>query len=252
VAISAAGLSAQFTTRTGTLSGDRDTAVRVASRSTSIGDLGNGTEWVLLSTAAAKADPAFAHPHPIGVLVALDDGADPHRVADAMRAIAGDGSLVETAADRTSSVASTPVVRATTIGLVAAATVAGLMCVLALIVMLVCGSRERAASIVLLRSLGVTGRQSATLTAWEVAPVVLCGLLAGVIAGVLVPLFVLPALDLGSFTGGVAHPPVAVEAWPIAAVAVALAVLLAVSVWIALAVERHGPTAVALRTEGKE
>jgi putative ABC transport system permease protein len=252
IEIAAVGLSAQFTTNTGTLSGDRDTVVRVASRTASIGDLGNGTAWVLLSTGAAKADPAFARPHPIGVLVALDDGADADRVADAMRAIAGDGSVIETAAGRTNAAASTPIVQATRIGLAASATVAGLMCVLALVVMLVRGSAERAASIVLLRALGVTARQSAIVTAWEVVPVALCGLLAGVIAGILVPVFVLPALDLGSFTGGITHPPVVLDAGAVVVAAVAIAVLLAVSVSIALAVQRRGSAAVALRTEGKE
>jgi putative ABC transport system permease protein len=127
---------------------------------------------------------------------------------------------------------SSPLVRAVRAALPAAlATGAGLAALTAVLALLL-GARERGRFIAHLRALGLSGRQSSALVAFEALPAGLAGLVAGLVAGFGLTWLVLPAADLRPLTGS--SQPLAVVAPPAAVLAVAgvftLVVVLAVVV----------------------
>lgn len=78
--------------------------------------------------------------------------------------------------------------------------------VLGVLLALVLTARPRSRALSTLRTLGLTGRQSATVAALEVLPLVAVATAAGVVLGVLLPRLLGPAVDLRPFTGGALAP----------------------------------------------
>lgn len=108
-------------------------------------------------------------------------------------------------------------------------TVAGALgAALAVVLALVLPAPGRTRSMSLLRTLGLSGRQSFALVILEFAPLAGFAVLAGTAVGLAMPPLLAPALDLEQFAGGVA-PPVGLAPGPVLlAAGIAGALLLAV------------------------
>jgi putative ABC transport system permease protein len=84
------------------------------------------------------------------------------------------------------------------------ALIAGVLGLLAVLLVLVVGARARGRTVAQLRALGLSRRQSRTLALVEIAPVVLCAVGAGWVLGLLLPAITGPVVDLDPYTGGFA------------------------------------------------
>ncbi|WP_308210188.1 CRISPR-associated protein Cas5 [Actinomadura madurae] len=84
------------------------------------------------------------------------------------------------------------------------ALIAGVLGLLAVLLVLVVGARARGRTIAHLRALGLSRRQSRALALVEIAPVLLCAVGAGWVLGLLLPDITGPVVDLGPYTGGFA------------------------------------------------
>lgn len=81
---------------------------------------------------------------------------------------------------------------------------AGVLGLLAVLLVLVVGARARGRMTAHLRALGMSRRQSRRLALVEIAPVLLCAVGAGWVLGLLLPGITGPAVDLRPYTGGFA------------------------------------------------
>jgi len=87
------------------------------------------------------------------------------------------------------------------------ATVAiALFALVALVASVLTGTRDRARSLALLRTLGLRARLGWWLVFAEVGPVVLASLVGGIAAGIAIVTVLGPVLGLGSLAGGVGQP----------------------------------------------
>jgi len=78
--------------------------------------------------------------------------------------------------------------------------------VLGVLLALVLTARPRGRALSTMRTLGLTGRQSAAVAALEVLPLVVVATAAGVVLGAVLPRLLGPAVDLRPFTGGLLPP----------------------------------------------
>lgn len=124
---------------------------------------------------------------------------------------------------------------------------AGVLTLLALLLLLATTRPARTQLVIRLRTLGLPHGGERRLAWTEVMPLLGAGVLAGVASGVLAPLAVAGALDLAPFTGAVARLPV--EARPVAGVLAGLGVLVlgALALLIDAVSARHGDLAQHLR-----
>jgi len=177
--------------------------------------LSSARDWVLANPTALER-LGYDAPLPRLVLVDLSEqtatqpGLEDTVEADLRDALAT-GSPLHTRADAEERISDQPLVRGTLGSFGYVAVLAALMCALALVLTLVAAAAERVRLLSRLRTLGLDGRQSAALVAWEAAPVVLPGVLLGWVVGAAVVIAVYPALDLRSFTGGADRPSLAVD-----------------------------------------
>lgn len=114
--------------------------------------------------------------------------------------------------------------------LMTGATIAvALFALIALVASVLAGTRDRARSLALLRTLGLRARTGWWLVFAEVGPVVLASLLGGAAAGVAVSTVLGPVLGLGSLAGGLAQPTSSVSALVILGGAASALALLALA-----------------------
>lgn len=171
------------------------------------------------------------------ILLDLDEGADVDEVvAGVSDALDGVG-VVTTVAEQLDSFRSAPVTVGLTRLFVGATALAGLLTVLAVVVVQLMGSTARARLLAVLRTLGLAPGQARALTAWELAPLLVTSVVVGALLGIAVPWVLLRGLDLTGLTGGVSQPSLVLDPVVIAAVlgAVVLTVGAAVviSAWLA-------------------
>src|SRR5690606_19251414 len=100
------------------------------------------------------------------------------------------------------------------------------------------GAPARDRRTALLATLGAPRTTPRRLLLWEVVPLAVVAGAAGAVAGVVLPLVLLPAADLRPFTGGTIMPPLAVD--PVLVVAVTGAGVLATALATVLAARRAG------------
>jgi putative ABC transport system permease protein len=103
------------------------------------------------------------------------------------------------------------------------AVLAGLLSLLAVLLVLAATREERASLVIRLRTLGLPHGRDRALAWAEVLPVVAAAALAGGVVGALSPWLVASALDLAPFTGAAVRPPV--DPRPVVAVLAAGAVV---------------------------
>jgi putative ABC transport system permease protein len=222
--------------------------VHVASTTAVPGEFIKNSPWVLLDT---RAVPKGFHLNTTAVttaLVRLDPGANATSVQKRLRAIAGANAVVDYAGKQAQAARSAPIVGGLEGMLVVAIGLAVLLCVLALVLTLVSNAVARQRLTATLRTLGFSRRQNAGLTAWEIAPTVCAGLIGGLVVGFTLPFVVVQPLNLAAFTGGSAHPTIAVDAGIVSAAIAGFIVVCAISTVVALIVSNRRNAASILRT----
>lgn len=172
------------------------------------------------------------------ILVGVADGADVDAVAAAVGEVMGERSGVRTTLDeQLEAFTEAPVTQGLTQLFVGATVVAGLLTVLAVVVVQLMGSVARGRLLAVLRTLGLAPSQTRALTAWELAPLLVVSTVVGGLLGLAVPWVLLRGLDLTGLTGGAAQPALVLDPVLLALVlgAVVLTVLIAVAVsaWLA-------------------
>lgn len=90
--------------------------------------------------------------------------------------------------------------------MILATVIIALFALVALIASVLTGSRDRARSLALLRTLGLRARLGWWLVFAEVGPIVLASLLGGIAAGIAIVTVLGPVLGLGSLAGGISQP----------------------------------------------
>lgn len=108
--------------------------------------------------------------------------------------------------------------------LVSTAAVAALA-LIGLVASVLAGSRSRRRSLSLLRTLGMHARLGWWLALSELAPLVLAGLLGGVIAGIGIVMALGPSFGLETLAGGVLPPTLSISPWVVGGVAAGAVVL---------------------------
>lgn len=131
------------------------------------------------------------------------------------------------------------------IALATAAT--ALAAVLALMVIVLSGARERGRSLALVRTLGLPARLGWWLALAELAPVLVAALVGGIVAGVGIVVVLEPAMGLRQLAGGLGDPPPTISAGLIAGLAGAAVALLLIAVLVEIAVRRRDRLSEVLR-----
>lgn len=174
---------------------------------------------------------------PQTTLVDVAEDADPARVLAGVTEVMDGAGVITTVDERLDRFREAPVTQGLTQLFVGATILAGLLTVLAVVVVQLMGSGARARLLAVLRTLGLGPGQTRTLTAWELAPLLVTSILVGAVLGLAVPWVLLRGLDLTGLTGGATQPALVVDPVVVAAVlaGVVLTVVAAVivSAWLA-------------------
>jgi putative ABC transport system permease protein len=243
------GWDADGHARDGVLSiADVTLPVHVASTTAVPGDFITSSPWVLLDTRAVPKGFQLNTTAVTTALVRLDPGANAASVQKRLRTIAGASAVVESAGTQAQTARSAPVVGGLEGMLVIAIGLAVVLCVLALVLTLVSNAALRQRLTATLRTLGFSRRQNAGLTVWEIAPTVCAGLIGGLAVGFALPFVVVQPLNLAAFTGGDAHPTIAVDGGIIAVAIAGFILVCAISTVVALIVSNRRSAASILRT----
>ncbi|MDF1478085.1 FtsX-like permease family protein [Leifsonia sp. H3M29-4] len=177
------------------------------------------------------------------LLVDTAPSADDAAIATALTELGGPTTAVTSLAEAIDDARSAPATAGLRSALLIAVVVAAVLAALAVVLSAAIGAASRQRLLGLLRTLGVTERQSGAMVAWELVPPVIAAWIAGTMLGLGLPFIVTAAVDLTPFTGGVGQPAPAVDPLSVAAVlgAVLLAVLAAIAIAIVSA-RRTNPT----------
>ncbi|WP_285115586.1 ABC transporter permease [Leifsonia sp. fls2-241-R2A-40a] len=208
-------------------------------------------EWVFIDRTALPASSDIIG-RPQTVLVKLAPGADAARVHAELQRIGGGGALVADAISEQARLRASPLVSGTELIATLSIGLTLLLCVAALLLTLVLNTATRVRLVATLRTIGYSPRQTAGVLAWELGPVLVIGLLAGAVVGLILPAIVLDPLDLRGFTGSPVQPAVVQDPLLAAAALAGFAVVAAVATAVALAGARHRSAAAVLRTGGGE
>lgn len=167
------------------------------------------TAWVVAERddQAAVSGLQFA---PGRVLVAVQPGADVGTVADRLRELATeaqrDGRSAVTVTDTPSQIAAAyarPTTFALVSGIAAGAVGALLLAALAIGVATASAAERRNRTLGVLAVLGMPVRSRRALLAWELAPLAIAAILAGLAVGLALPFVVAGSVDLQGYVGGV-------------------------------------------------
>lgn len=206
-------------------------------------------QWVILDRSTLPASSGITG-SPQTVLVALAPGADASRVHAELARIGGAGALVGDAVAERAALRASPLVAGTEAIALLSIALTVLLCIAALVLTLVMNTAARIRLVATLRTVGFSARQTAGVLAWELGPVLVIGLVAGAIVGLLLPGIVLGPLDLRGFTGSPVQPTVARDPWLTAAALGGFAAVAAVATLVALAGARRSSPAAVLRAAG--
>ncbi|ANF32685.1 hypothetical protein A0130_14340 [Leifsonia xyli] len=208
-------------------------------------------EWVFLDRTTLPATSGVTG-EPQTVLVKLGAGADAARVHAELQRIGGSGALVGDAIAERDGLRSAPLVSGTEQVALLSIALTVLLCIAALLLTLVLNTSARIRLVATLRTIGYSSRQTAGVLAWELGPVLVIGLAAGAVVGLLLPAVVLDPLDLRGFTGSPVQPPVVQDPLLVAAALAGFAVVAAVATVVVLAGARRRSPATVLRNAGGE
>jgi putative ABC transport system permease protein len=187
--------------------------------------------------------------HPRVVLVDLDDDADPAAAVVALGQAVGQAHTVRVLADSAAEIQASPAVTALRFVLFAALGVAGLLSVIALLLVAGVSRDSRSRMIALLRTMGLDRARGRGIVAWEFAPLGITALVGGVVLGAVLPLLVVASIDLRPFTGGGAQPSLTVDPVLSGALIAVVVAALALAVIAGVLSARTTSIATVLRTE---
>lgn len=210
-------------------------AVRVLGALASPPGVRTGSAWAL-GSAERWAELGEPLPPATLALVALEPGTDAGRAVELAQEIVGP-ARIDSALEALAEVRETPTVAGLT------STFAGLTAATAALLALtlfgaqLMATRTRTRLGAVLRTLGMGRRELRALTAWEVAPSAVLGLLLGTGLGIGLAGLLLATLDFGSLTGGSQPPPLHLDPALLGAVlgilVVTVALTIAVTAWLA-------------------
>jgi putative ABC transport system permease protein len=211
------------------------TGVRIVGVLPTYANIGADTEWVLVDEAftADVYQPEFT---PDLILLTTDPGADPAAVGHDIQRIQPAATVVDIATE-TSAIRANPATAGMRTALIATAVAGIVLAALAVFVGSLSASASRSRSVAVLRTMGLSPRQTTGVVVWETLPIVLISLVVGAILGAGLPWLVVATTDLSPYTGGSSAP---LPLYDPATIAVVLVVFLAVSalaaavaVWVA-------------------
>ena len=149
--------------------------------------------------------------------------------------------------ERAAELRASPVVAAVTVGVAVSALVALAYAGLAVAASLALSGAARAGEVAMLRTLGLTGRQSFGLLAVEHGPTVLVAFVAGTVLGLGLFAVLRPGLGLGTVVGSPLDIPLSVDPTQLLLLLGAIIVVVAVSIGLAGAIQRSVAPVDALR-----
>ncbi|MFE5335427.1 FtsX-like permease family protein [Isoptericola sp. NPDC056573] len=200
----------------------------------------------LVLDAGVLAGPLDYATEPRTALVALDDGAEPARVAAALRD-AVPGAAVDDRTTVAAELLESPAAQGIATGARVSVALAGVLVALTVALTLVLAAPDRERLLAVLRSMGARRSESRGLVAWEVAPWALGALVVGALVGVVVPALLRARVDLTALTGGGPQPALTVD--PVLAVGgvVGFVATVVVGAVLATVAGRRGATPERLR-----
>ncbi len=196
------------------LEGKDATVAAVQDRTTGFGDTGS---WVIIDSAFAEQVTGNRF-LPRLVLLDTEPGVDPDTLAQALVDLGGPSTTVTGIAEAEAAARSAPTTAGFRTALTLAILAIVLLAALAVIMSSAIGAESRNRILAMLRTLGVSSRQTTALVAWELAPLAVVALIAGTALGLALPWVVLAGVDLRPFTGGQQQPSPEVDPLLLAAV----------------------------------
>lgn len=180
-------------------------------------------EWALIDQAHVPAS-LRAESTPMIALIGVRPGVDTGKVAAAAQRIAGKGAVVDSVQAERTRQGQGPLLAGIQLMVLAGSVLALIMAVGALLLTLAMARGERIRLLAVLRTLGFDRRQSAAMVAWEIVPLAITAIVAGVLTGIGLSWLVVSAVDLRAVTGALARPELTLSAGTVGLV-VALFVL---------------------------
>lgn len=206
--------------------------------------------WLLLDTVSVPKDIHLAN-QVTAALIRVAPGTDQIELQRQIVGIVGTAETVRVADTQVRSLTGAPLVGGLEALTVAAIILSMILCVLALMLALITGTRERTRVLGRLRALGFSRRQARGLVGWEIGPMTLLGILAGVITGLCLPLVFLSVVDLTTFIGSSQPPEFEINPVLISTIVVAFALSALVAVLATTALSARGATYETLREAGE-
>jgi putative ABC transport system permease protein len=181
------------------------------------------------------------------LLADVDPDADVAEVADAVadaviatqRDIFQDDVEVMDAATQLAAARAAPLASGLERALLLALLISAGLCVVTVLLASVSAAAHRNRTVGVLRTLGMSTRQSGGLAAWETGPVALTAAVAGLGLGIALPWIVTATLDLRPFVGGIDAPRPNADPALVAIVVVGFLVVAAVAAIVATAIGRR-------------
>jgi putative ABC transport system permease protein len=164
--------------------------------------------------------------------------------------IAGNGEKLQVADAQVRTLTEAPLVGGLEALTATAIVLSLILCVLALMLALITGTRERNRVVGRLRALGFSRRQATGLVGWEVGPMTVLGVVAGAIAGLCLTLVFLSVVDLTTFIGSSQPPEFETNPVVLAGIILAFAVCAAIAVLATSALSGRTRTTEILREAG--
>ena len=174
----------------------------------------------------------------------------PDGAADAIRtalARAAPGAKLESRAERTASIRTSPIVQALTAGVLSAALVAFAYAALAVSAALALTGAARAVEVAHLRTLGLTRREALGLVVVEHGPTIVVAFGAGVALGIGLFALLRESLGLTALVGGSVDVAVGIEPIQLLAVLIAIVIIVGLGIGLGAAFQRSAAPAAAVR-----
>jgi putative ABC transport system permease protein len=211
----------------------------------------NNPPWILMDTKDAPKGPAYT-PEPIAVLIQVRPGSDTSSELATMKKILGPSALLVDTAEMVRASKTAPIVSGFEELTALALGFSALMCAIALIVTLVLGTEVRIRLLSRLRALGFGASQASGLIAWELGPLTILGIVAGLAIGLALPPVLLTAIDFAGFTGSVSNPEIILNPLVLAATIVGFFAVAAIATEFAILGARRARIATILRIPGED
>jgi putative ABC transport system permease protein len=148
---------------------------------------------------------------PSVMLLDLAPSAQESEVREVISEVLGESAVISSPNSAAAAQSSNPVVGGLTTGLVAALAISGLLSAVALVITLIINTPARNRILRMLRILGADRKQLRGLLWWELGPMLVPALFAGIVVGHVLPYLVIAGVDLRAFTGGTVQPAIAVN-----------------------------------------